>query len=155
MHTNIETCVPLLLMSLLSISTVANLLFPLRTLADPAICVGQCNRSVNNNRTLSNLCQYVWIGQIEWRVDWHRATDGFQYRGIHDRSALALLAFSVVARSRLVKIGKSNQFRLGVVNHCLRSSLSRPSVSGLKPLSPLFAHPFRARRFWLQTKNRP
>ena len=49
------------------------------------------------------------------------------------------------ARSRLVKIGKSNQFRLGVVNHSLRSSRSRPSVlvENRKPsLTPREAFPF-------------
>ena len=53
-------------------------------------------------------------------VDWHRATDGFQYRGIHDRSALRSYSVQEDARSRLAKIGKSNQFRQGVVNHSLR-----------------------------------
>ena len=51
----------------------------------------------------------------------------------------------------LVKIGKSNQFRQGVVNQSLRSSLSRPSVLDLKPLSPLLAPVYSVAR--LQTKR--
>ena len=40
------------------------------------------------------------LASLPFAVDWHRATDGLQYRDIHDRSALRSFAFSVVARSR-------------------------------------------------------
>ena len=91
------------------------------------------------------------LASLPFVVDWHRATDGFQWRGRPVRFALRSFAFSVVARSRLVKIGKSNQFRQGAVNQSLRSSLSRPSVLDLKPLSPLLAPVYSVAR--LQTKR--
>ena len=61
-------------------------------------------------------------------VDSHHATNGFQYLGHSIRFAMRSFAFLVGARLRRAKIRKSNQFRLGVINHSLRSSCSRPTV---------------------------
>ncbi len=101
------------------------------------------------------------LDSLPFAVDWHRATDGFQSTDILSAVRFALLDCAVGARSRLVKIGKSNQFRLGVAER-ITSADPQPPVGSSAESRYCFAgsndrrdgYPTRPRPFRLKTENR-